>query len=72
MFLCVDRLHQMDHITLRKVLQRGNMLALPRVNGKAAFRIDLAALLQRLPRHIMACVLARQPQPAAQGLKPIP
>ena len=67
MFLSVDRLHETTHATLRKVLQRGTVLALPRVNGAAALRIDLAVLLARLPLHVMACLLAQQPQPAAQG-----
>ena len=66
-FVCVDRLHETTHATLRKVLQRGTVLALPRVNGAAAHRIDLAVLLARLPLHVMACLLAQQPQPAAQG-----
>ncbi len=69
-FLCADRLHEMDHVTLRKVLQRGSVLTLPRANGAAALKCDLALLLQRLPRHAMACILARQPMPAAQGAGP--
>jgi len=69
-FLCADRLHEMDHVTLRKVLQRGSVLTLPRANGAAALKCDLALLLQRLPRHAMACMLARQPMPAAQGAGP--
>lgn len=69
-FLCADRLHEMDHVTLRKVLQRGSVLTLPRINGATALKCNLVLLLQRLPCHAMACILARQPLPAAQGTAP--
>ena len=61
-FQCVERLNELDAISLRKIVQRERMLAVPRLDKMLPFKVDLVELLTRLPLHLMACILAQEPR----------
>ncbi|EIE21981.1 hypothetical protein COCSUDRAFT_66773 [Coccomyxa subellipsoidea C-169] len=49
-------------MSLRKLVQRERMLAVPRLEKLLPFKADLVELLTRLPLHLMACILAQEPR----------
>lgn len=61
-FQCVERLNDLDAISMRKLVQRERMLAVPRYEKLLPFKVDLMELLTRLPLHLIACVLAQEPK----------
>lgn len=61
-FQCVERLNELDAMSLRKLVQRERMLAVPRLEKLLPFKVDLVELLTRLPLHLMACILAQEPR----------
>lgn len=61
-FQCVERLNELDAMSLRKIVQRERMLTVPRLDKMLPFKVDLVELLTRLPMHLMACILAQEPR----------
>ena len=49
-------------MSLRKLVQKERMLAVPRLERLLAFKVDIVELLTRLPLHLVACVLAQEPR----------
>ena len=70
-FQCVERLHELDPVSMRKLIQRERLLAVPRVDKCLPFKVDLTELLSRLPLHIIACALSQEPSPEGEPLKGI-
>jgi hypothetical protein len=67
MFQCVERLHELDPLAMKRLVQRERMLAVPRLDRQLPFKVDLLELLARLPLHIIACALVQEPCPGGAG-----
>ncbi len=61
-FQCIERLSELDAMSLRKLVQKERTLAVPRLEKLLAFKVDIVELLTRLPLHLIACVLAQEPR----------
>ncbi|CAL8471502.1 g11044 [Coccomyxa elongata] len=61
-FQCIERLSELDAMSLRKLVQKERMLAVPRLEKLLAFKVDIVELLTRLPLQLIACVLAQEPR----------